>query len=257
MNGSPTGGPQGISNLLYRRYADLLSGKLKPWELPEFQGLERTLSRAGARGREGLAHQLTGAGVRGPAMGMALEKAQESAMAPAGAAVSQAYRAIPGEAMGVQSHLDQLWQAAQNRILQAQLAKKARHSQEEQSRTAAVSNVLGGLLSCVLATACCGPDSIEVKTLRIWRDYIVPTRIIRGYYIFSDVLLPIMRFKLVQRFVKKLIVDSLIGAGAYWIDQIASYWKTPIDVAVATIFLKFWGILGSRGPYRRRNGEIF
>ncbi len=238
-----------IGHMLYQRYEDLLSGKLKPWELPEFEGLERTLSRAGARAKESTGRGLYRMGIRGPAAAMAMEKAGEGAMAPVGQYVRGMYESIPEKARGMQDWWD-AWERF--RMMQHQERKIAKHGQQSQAFSQS--------MPCILATACYGPDSPEVDFMRFYRDFIIPKKIIRGYYVFSDVVLPLMKFKAMKRLVKGVIVDSLIGAGLRWVGCKKSggdALRLPFDLAITTGLLKFWKILGSRGPYRRKNGELY
>lgn len=98
---------------LSQRYEDLLSGKLKFWELPEFRGFAEQLSAAGHRGREAMAPQLHRMGIRGPAMAAGLDRAQQGAMAPLAGFGRSILEGIPQfalskEALDIQSWLGQL-----------------------------------------------------------------------------------------------------------------------------------------------------
>jgi len=109
---------------------------------------------------------------------------------------------------------------------------------------------------CILATACYGERSDEVNFFRLFRDYVLPQKVIRGYYVFSDVILPLMKFRPVKRLVREMIVNPLVRAGRRMIFHQPHNVKTIFDSGVTVGWLIFWKILGSRGPYRRRTGEV-
>ncbi len=59
------------------RTQGLMSGKINPWDLPEWRGQVEGLRTQGDLGMESLGKNLTMSGVTGPAAGLALEKGQE------------------------------------------------------------------------------------------------------------------------------------------------------------------------------------
>lgn len=247
---------RGISGTLYDRYQALLSGKLKPWELPEFKGMESRLQRIGALNRQGMGRQLTAAGVKGPALGLALEKGRETEMAPMGAAITGAYQQIPGQAMGVQSKEDAMYNAMQNRLLQAIMGRKQAHLGEEQIKI----QKQQATSPCILATACYGENSIEVFFVRTWRDTVkshpVAQRIIRGYYIFSDLLLPLMKFNFIKSVVKHALMRPIIFALLRYEGYRLKPWRIGLDQTVAYAALSLWKIMGTRKAYKRKSGQV-
>ncbi len=115
--GIPWAATTGTRSLLSDRYRRLLSGELKPWELPEFKGMEHTLAKAGAMGRESAGRQMRAMGMRGPAVATSLRKMGEQTMAPLGRAMTEMYGRLPMQAASWQQHLDALEEAAKNRML--------------------------------------------------------------------------------------------------------------------------------------------
>ncbi len=59
------------------RTQGLMSGKINPWDLPEWRGQVEGLRTQGDLGMESLGKNLTMSGVTGPAAGLALERGQE------------------------------------------------------------------------------------------------------------------------------------------------------------------------------------
>lgn len=84
-------GTSDLSGMLGRRFQNILSGKKKPWELPEFAGFAEQLRRTGALSRQGLGRQLTAQGVRGPALATTMGQAQEREMQPMGGLLTRMY----------------------------------------------------------------------------------------------------------------------------------------------------------------------
>ena len=109
---------------------------------------------------------------------------------------------------------------------------------------------------CVLATACYGKDSDEVRFFRCFRDHGLPRKILRGYYVFSDVVVPLIKHKPTKRLVRLMIVNPLTRAGRRLLFNRSHTFGTIFDCMVALGWLTFWKILGSRGPYRRESGEM-
>jgi len=140
--GIPWAQPSGTQSLLSDRYRRLLSGQLKPWELPEFQGMEHTLSRAGALGREGAGRQMRAMGIRGPTVATSLRKREEQTMAPLGRAMTEMYGRLPSEAASWQKHLDALQEAAKGRMLMARGQDITQQGQETQQWLALLSLLL-------------------------------------------------------------------------------------------------------------------
>lgn len=241
-----------LTNILEQRYLDLLSGKTKPWELPEFGGLEKQLSTAAGRTRESSLRTSRRMGLAGPAAARIAGTEAEAAMSPVGQYISSMYRGIPGEAADIGKWLDSLrqahYQAHRQRKHERQLARA-------EGIGSGFSSVMGA--GCVLATACYGESSEEVDFLRFYRDNILSDTVVRGYYIFSDIILPLMKFKLAKKIVKTLIVNPLIRTGLRWMNWGGFYLLAPFDTLITKCFLGFWAMIGNRNPYRRTNGEIF
>lgn len=126
----PTGGTRSI---LTDRFTRLLSGQLKPWQLPEFQGMEHTLAKRGALAREGAGRQARAMGVKGPAVASMLGKMEEGQMAPLGQAMQATYGQLPYQAMSWQQHLDALEEAGKGRGLRQYLGERAIGAQEKAS----------------------------------------------------------------------------------------------------------------------------
>lgn len=112
--------------------------------------------------------------------------------------------------------------------------------------------IQGGL--CVLATATYGKDSDEVNFFRMIRDHL-PRKIVRGYYVFSDLVLPLMRIRLIKNLIRATIVNPLLVAGQKVVLHRSLNVKSLIGSGITLGWLVFWRILGSRGVYTRRTGE--
>lgn len=134
--------PSGTQSLLSDRYRRLLSGQLKPWELPEFKGMEHTLSRAGFLGRESAGRQMRSMGIRGPAVATNIRKMGEQTMAPLGRAMGEMYGRLPMQAAGWQQHLDALAEAAKGRGLAARGQDIAKRGQDIQQMLSLLSILL-------------------------------------------------------------------------------------------------------------------
>jgi hypothetical protein len=246
----------GYSDLLTRRYKGLLTGELKPWDLPEFKGMEYTLAKRGALARRGAGRQMRQAGIRGPAVASALRGMEESETAPLGGVMRATYGALPGEAEQWQKHMDRLELERTLGLGRLREMRKGRKFYEKEKERGAI----GGLEHCVLTTACYGEDSVEVKVMRLYRDaalhHPVVQKIVRGYYIFSDLVLPLMKFNPIKSLVKHALVEPLIYALIRYEGLKVATWRMPFDSVVAYASLNLWRIMGSRGLYTRKNGEI-
>lgn len=110
---------------------------------------------------------------------------------------------------------------------------------------------------CILATACYGKNSPEVDLFRYFRDHVLSREIIRGYYVFSDLVFPLMKFKPIKSFVKVAIVNPLYRAFRRMVLKQPRNFQIFVDTFVMLGWLLFWKILGSREAYTRKGGEVF
>jgi len=140
---SPTGGTR---SLLTDRFLRLLSGQLKPWQLPEFQGMEHTLAKRGALAREGAGRQMRAMGIRGPAVASTLGRMEEQQMVPLGQAMQATYGQLPYQAMSWQQHLDALEEAAKNRQLRQYLGEEAMQTQKGIAEKQLIMSLFGGFI---------------------------------------------------------------------------------------------------------------
>lgn len=244
-----------LEDILQQRYTDLLTGKLKAYELPEFQSMRTILEQVGAKSRAATAKEMRRAGISGPSVGLTMAQQEKSQLAPLGTAMGGYMGGLSKEAAGwgtQQKGLD-----IQRELGLAQLAeqKKARRFAEKQARMGAV----GGMDKCVLTTACYGPDSLEVQWVRRLRDAMkhIPSArtIIRGYYVFSDLVFPLFRFEIVRRAFKGGILKPMFRMILRKLGMRVRPWLTGLDQIISYLTLSLWKLMGSRGIYTRRNGE--
>jgi hypothetical protein len=133
----------GYSGFLESRFRRLLSGELKPYELPEFKGMAQTLAKRGALARESAGKQMRRTGLRGPAVATTLRKMEEGQYAPLGQAMQMTYGQLPGMAMRWQQHLDMLGESAADRALRAYLGRKGIGTQEDIANKQMMLQLLG------------------------------------------------------------------------------------------------------------------
>lgn len=122
-----------LSDTISKRYQDLLSGKLKFYEMPEFRGFAERLSTAGARTREAMGPQLRRMGIRGPAAAMAMEQAGEGAMSPLAGYGTNLLSQIPQWALNKQQ-LDQSYILGMGQLREMRKMRRLqRHAQKGQA----------------------------------------------------------------------------------------------------------------------------
>jgi hypothetical protein len=64
---------------------------------------------------------------------------------------------------------------------------------------------------CIIISACTHPDSDEVNTARLYRDWVLDETTLTGYYLLSAYLAPVIyKYKAVKRFFKRYLVDRLM-----------------------------------------------
>lgn len=110
---------------------------------------------------------------------------------------------------------------------------------------------------CIIVTACTNPDSREVKICREFKDRFMDKDSVRGYYMFAEQIVPIIKNNdELKNTVKKHFVDKLTDYA-----EIALGYKTDFKYKdSAEISLKFMNLcrnLGKTIPrYIRENGEV-
>lgn len=118
------------------------------------------------------------------------------------------------------------------------------------------SEVFGAGSGCIIVTACTGSDSEQVNMARRYRDTFMDKDTLRGYYMLSELIVPVLaEHDDYRKSVKNYFVDSMMEYGEYLFEM------RPVcsDMAKQDT-LEFLGVcreVGMNEPaFTRSNGEV-
>ena len=221
--------PGVIEELLSKRMRGLLTGEKKPWELPEFKGMEYTLAKRGALARAGTGRELRRRGIRGPAVASTMRGMEEMETAPLGDVMKSTYGAIPERAMG----LANLEQMATQRAFEGYQAHRQRKLQRAQ----------------IASQSCCfifieADDGKLDRVARRYRDEKGTPEARSGYRRLANWLVPKMReSKTIKNLVKFFMVRPMLGAGGFVYRE--NHWGY-LFVPLAMVWMMAFEVLGMR-----------
>jgi len=111
--------------------------------------------------------------------------------------------------------------------------------------------------NCIIITACTSPDSYEVKIAREFRDKKMTEEQVRGYYIFAELLVPVIeKSDELKEYTKKYLVDRLVDFGEWALGKKQNK-PSQISCIVTLSFLNMCKDIGiQRTSYVRNNGEV-